>query len=288
MTKPLVIDTHMHVWANEPKRYPFAHPYKADFAGAPVEATVEMLLADMDANGVTHCVLVQVIYHGWDNLYIAHCVKRYPGRFKAHGLIDPTAPYVASQLEYWVKSYGLHGMRFSPIYYKGRDEWLNAKETHALWKKAEELGAVFNFFISTEQLQKLGDMIERFQQVKVIVDHVAQADLKAADPLPEFQKLLHLARYPNVWVKVSELASVSKSGEYPYRDAYPWVQRLYDVFGADRLLWGTGYPGAARSYYKRPTLKEELAIIQTEIPFFTDADRAKILGDNAARIWGIT
>lgn len=56
-----VVDTHMHVWANDPVRYPFPHPYIPDFkyADIPAEGTTEMLIEDMDRNGVTHSVLVQ-------------------------------------------------------------------------------------------------------------------------------------------------------------------------------------------------------------------------------------
>ena len=280
-----VVDTHMHVWSDQPASFPFAHPFDPAFKAPACKATVDMLLDDMDANGVTHCILVQVIFHGWDNRYVAHCAKLHPKRLKAHGLIDPTDPEVAKKLEYWVKEQGLSGMRFSPIYYKGKDDWLNARSSDALWKRAEELGAVFNFFISTPQLPKLEDMVKRFSGVQVVIDHLAQADLKVEDPLPELKKLLALTRYPNVWVKVSELTSVSRSGKYPFRDAHPWVKRVYDAFGPDRLLWGTGYPGSARGHYQRPTLKEELALIREEIPFFTAADKDKILGGNAARLW---
>ena len=69
-------------------------------------------------------------------------------------------------------------------------------------------------------------MVRRFPGVPVVIDHLAQVDLKVEDPLPELKKLLALSRYPNVSVKVSELTSVSKSGKYPFRDAYPWVQRV--------------------------------------------------------------
>ncbi len=284
-TRPPVIDTHMHVWADDPERYPFPHPYEPDFKAPAVPGTVEMLIEDMDANGVTHCVLVQVIFHGWDNTYVADCVRRYPKRLKAHGLIDPTAPDVAEKLEYWVRERGLSGMRFSPIYYKGRDDWLNASSTRTVWRKAEELRAVFNFFISTEQLPRLEDMVQRFPGVSVIVDHLSQIDLGVEDPLPAMKKLLALARYPNVWVKVSELTSVSKSGTYPFADAYPWVRRVQEAFGPDRLLWGTGYPGAARAHYKRPTLAKEIALVREEMSFLPKQDREKILGRNAAALW---
>jgi predicted TIM-barrel fold metal-dependent hydrolase len=118
-----------------------------------------------------------------------------------------------------------------------------------------------------------------------VIDHLARIDLKAADPLPEFKRLLALARYAQVWVKVSELSVLSPSGKYPYKDTFPWVRRLYDTFGPDRLLWGTGFPGATRAQAGRPSLQEELDLIRKEIPFFTAADRAKVLGRNAAKLW---
>src|SRR5262249_44368118 len=140
--------------------------------------TVELLLDEMDKFGVTHCVLVQTISHGWDNSYLAQCVKAYPKRFRGQGLIDPTDPKVADKLEFWMRKHGLAGMRFSPIYYQGKDAWLNAKSSEALWQKAEELGAVFNFFIASEQLPKLEDMIKKFPKVKVVIDHFARIDLE--------------------------------------------------------------------------------------------------------------
>lgn len=285
-----IIDTHMHVWAKDAERYPFPHPYVKDFRLPEHEGTLEMLMADMDAHGCTHAVLVQVIYHGWDNTYIADCVRRYPTRLRAHGLIDPTDPHVADKLEYWTKEHGLGGMRFSPIYYRhgehGGDAWLAADETHRLWQTAERLGSVFNFFISTSQLPALGRMVAKHPDVRVIVDHLGQMDLGAADAEEQLRLLLAIARYPNVWVKVSELSSVSKSHAYPFSDAYPTVKRVYEAFGPDRLLFGTGYPGAARAAFQRPTLDAEIALISVKMPFFTDEDRTKILGRNAAALWG--
>lgn len=287
--KAPVIDTHMHVWSADRERFPFVHPWERNLKPPKTAATVELLLKEMDEFGITHCVLVQTIYHGWDNRYLAECVKTNPRRFRGHGLIDPKDPKVAEKLDYWVREQGLAGVRFSPIYYAGKyeknDDWLNAKTSYPLWEKAGELGAVFNFFIETAQLPKLEDMVRRFPRVPVVVDHLARVDLKAGDPLPEFKKLLALARYSNVWVKVSELGVLSPSGKYPYRDTYAWVRRMYDAFGPDRLLWGTGFPGVTRAEAGRPSLAEELDLIRKEIDFLTEADREKILGRNAAKLW---
>ena len=289
--KQPIIDTHMHVWSGDLKRWPFDHPYNPGFKSQTTAATGEILIEEMNRFGVTHCILVQTICHGWDNSYTAYCLKKYPGRFKAHGLIDPTDPQVAEKLEYWVQQHDFSGIRFSPIYYVkgnyGGDDWLTSPAHHRVWKKADELGTIFNFFIHTDQLPRLETMIRRYPHVSVAIDHMSQIDLGVDDPLPDMKKLLALARYPNVAVKISDLTSVSKSGKYPFPDAYPWVKRVYDAFGPDRLLWGTGYPGALRADFQRPTVKQELELIRQHMPLFTAQDRAKILGLNAARIWKI-
>ena len=285
-----VVDTHMHVWSDGTGTYPFAYPY-GDKVASPkagqTPATDAILIDDMNANGVTHSILVQVIYHGWDNTYVADCVKRFPDRFRGHGLIDPTDPGVADKLEYWMKEHGLHGMRFSAIYYQNKDEWMTADFTKKLWEKARKLGAVFNFFIASKQLPTLEVMLKQYPEVPIIIDHVSQIDLGAHSAEEDFRRLVRLERYPNVYVKVSELASVSASKTYPFVDAYPWVKRLYEAFGGDRLLWGTGYPGSARAAYKRPPLEKELELVREHIPCFRAEDRKKILGLNAARIWNL-
>jgi len=283
--RSLVVDTHMHVWTNDVERFPFAHPYDSNFKPPPVAGSVEMLLEEMDRNAIGYAVLVQVIYYGWDNRYVAHCVKRHPQRFRAQGLIDPTDPEVASKLEYWMHEHGLTGMRFSPIYYQGRDEWLTSDTHRRLWKKAEELKSVFNFFIAANQLAKLETMLAAYPGVKVVIDHLARVDLTSSDPAREVAQLTRLARYPNVSVKVSELSIVSPSKQYPYADTFSWVKHVYDAFGPNRLLWGTGFPGATRAQAGRPSLEEELALVRREIPFFSASDREKVLGRNAARLW---
>jgi predicted TIM-barrel fold metal-dependent hydrolase len=121
--------------------------------------------------------------------------------------------------------------------------------------------------------------------VKIVIDHLARVDLTKSDPAEEVAKLTRLAKYPNVWVKVSELNILSPSKKYPYADMFPWVRRVYDAFGPDRLLWGTGYPGTTRTQAGRPSLEQELTLVRQEIPFFSAEDREKILGRNAAALW---
>src|SRR5213596_2585199 len=115
-----VVDSHMHVWSGDTTGFPFAHPYESNFKPPPIAGTMEMLLEEMKGSAIDFAVLVQVIYYGWDNRYVAHCLKSERGRFRAQGLIDPADPDRARKLDYWVREHGFSGMSFSPIYYRER------------------------------------------------------------------------------------------------------------------------------------------------------------------------
>ena len=71
------------------------------------------------------------------------------------------------------------GMRLSPIY--NRDVvWLNDPVSYPLWKKAEQLGAVFNIFLAPHQIRQVADMAQRFPGVNVVIDHFAMMDIPLA------------------------------------------------------------------------------------------------------------
>jgi predicted TIM-barrel fold metal-dependent hydrolase len=261
------------------KRYPFGPP-EPTYSLPKDDGSLELFLEEMKQDHVDLAVLVNPRSYGWDNRYIADSVKRYPKLFVGHGLIDPHDPNNAQVLEREVKQNGLAGMRLSPIYHP-KDPWLNAAYNYPLWKKAEELGAVFNVFIAAPQLPQLEDMVRRYPKVKVVVDHLGRPKILDRAPWVEDDYLLKLARYPNVWVKFTELYTASKTKQYPYKDVHPFGKMVYEKFGPRRLLFGTGMVGKTR----RIPLADELRLVREDIPYFADRDKEWILGRNALKIW---
>jgi predicted TIM-barrel fold metal-dependent hydrolase len=276
---PAIVDTHMHVWSLDAQRYPVKPP-EPNVRPQTGDGSVERLIEEMRQDGVSRAVLVQIRHYGWDNRYISDCVRRYPHLFVGHGLIDPHDPHNAAVLEREVRDSGLAGMRLSPIY-QPKEQWLNSPANYPLWRKAQELGVVFNVFLAPPQIPQLEDMVRRFPRVKVVVDHLGRPEILSRPPWVENDSLLRLARYANVWVKFSELYTASRSKTYPYRDVLPFGQRVYEAFGAKRLLFATGMVGSTR----RIPLADELRLIREDVPFFTSRDKEWILGRNALRIW---
>jgi predicted TIM-barrel fold metal-dependent hydrolase len=274
----LIIDTHVEVWTLDPK-FPFAHPERPNLK-VPMAAPIENQVEQMKDFGLDYAVLITPRYFGWDNSYISYSLHKYPKLFVAHGLINPEDPKVADRLRYWVKEHGFQGMRFSPIYHP-QSTWLNSKEHYPLWKEAERLGAVFNYYILPHQMPMLEDMAGRFPGVKIVIDHLGKPDLKQPDPWPEFRKMFRLKRFPHVWVSASEPYELSLTKEYPYRDTLPFFKATYEEFGGRQLIWGTGYP---RPRWELP-MDKELEFVDKILDFYTPEDRELILGRNALKIW---
>ncbi|MGE0609579.1 MAG: amidohydrolase [Pirellulales bacterium] len=275
----LIIDTHLEVWTLDPK-FPFNHPESGKSLKVEQPAPIENQVEQMRDFRIRYAVLINPRYFGWDNSYIAHSLKSYPKLFVAHGLVDPLDPQVADKLRFWVREHGFQGMRFSPIYHP-QSTWLNSKEHYPLWREAEKLGAVFNYYIAPHQMPMLEEMAGRFPGVKIVIDHAGKPDLKSPDCWPEFRKMFRLKRFPQVWISNSEPYEMSELKRYPYEDTLPFYKAIYEEFGGRQLVWGTGYP---RPRWELP-MDKELEFVDQHCDFYSAEDRALMLGKNALGIW---
>ncbi len=103
----MIIDPHLHVWSDDEETYPY-------IASRPRQpGSAEFLLETMAKSGVEKSVIVQPIHYLFDNRYVADCLKRYPGRFAAQALVDPTTPEAPDELERLIKEEGFGGILLS-------------------------------------------------------------------------------------------------------------------------------------------------------------------------------
>ena len=280
----MIVDTHVHVWEIDPPKYPVG-PTAPSWNSYPDEpGTADELLSEMDAHDVDWTVLVQTSWSTWDNGYIADSVERFPDRFIGHGLIDPQDPSNAEQVRYWIKERGLVGFRFHPMYYPD-EKILLTEQNGPMWEEIAALDAIIQFHLRAEFADQIAVIAQRYPNLRLILDHLGypEVDAEAAG----FQPIVELARYDNVYLKLSDVAGRSHQA-FPYADVHPFIEKLLSVFGADRTVWGTGYPGHHREKHNWPSLAQELQLIREGLPFLTDNDQERILGGTAAQIWDLT
>ena len=268
-----IINAAEHAWVLHDERFPINSRLSNCPNSRPDrEYSMEHILSQMQLYNIDKVVISHVCYYGTDNSYPAYMLKQHPDRFAAIGLLvgyrlhSPGDPENPARLEHLVKEQGFSGLRLSPIY--DRDVvWMNDPAVYPLWKKAEELGAMFNIFLAPHQISQVADMAERFRGVKIVIDHFAMIDITRPDE-EGIDQILDLEKFPNVYIRTS-LHNPSKE-EIPYRDMWPYLRRVYDRFGPQRMLYANFY---------------ELPVMKDIIPFFTSEDKKWILGKTAAGIY---
>src|SRR2546423_2745937 len=191
-----------HAWVIHDPRFPLDTRVATCPGNFPAyDYSGEYLLSEMKTYGVDHVVISHVCYYGRNNSYTAYCIKTFPGKFAGIGLLvgdrlySPADRENPARLDRLIREDGLAGLRLSPIYDR-RNVWLNDPVSYPLWKRAEQLGAVFNIFLAPHQVGQVADMAERFPGVNVVIDHMAMIDITAPDS-EGFAPLLDLARLPN-------------------------------------------------------------------------------------------
>lgn len=242
---PTIVDIHPHIISPDTERYPPAPLFgkKSDWATArPI--SFEQLIVAMDEAGVDKAAIVQAsTYYGYDNSYVVDAVAPYPGRFAAVCCIDVLAPDARDTIHKWVDR-GMAGIR---LYTGGTTgaidgSWLDDSRSYPAWELAGELGQSICVQTNAAGLPHLENMLKRFPQVRVIIDHLARPKIEDGSPYAAASSLFDLAAYPNLYLKISPRNFVDSSiGRATPETFFPL---LVTKFGADRIAWGSNCPSS--------------------------------------------
>jgi predicted TIM-barrel fold metal-dependent hydrolase len=268
----MVIDGHVHVWADDPATYPWRPIHGA--SPPSIEGSAELVLSVLDAHGVEAAVAVQPRVYGDDHRYLADALRRFPGRFAAVAALDPRDPWAPRTLSELADA-GFVGLRLDPLGWG--DAPLVDGTVLPLWDAAVDRDLVVEVMILPSQLAALRPLIERTPSTAVVIEHAARYLAGPDEPL---DAVCELATLPNVLVKISALAAIS-ADEPPHRDLWPLLETLCRRFGPERLLWGSDLPWIGADGYGA-----ELATV-AELPWLDEAGRQAVLGATAARVFGL-
>jgi L-fuconolactonase len=241
---------------------------------------VEVLLHQMNANGVEKATLVQVRGQ-FDNRYIIECVRRFPSQFCAVVGVDTDRPDALQALERWVGQ-GAVGVRLGPAVRSPGSDSL------AIWRKADQLGIPVTAFGSSEEFasREFERVLTELPSLPVIIEHLGRIGPHEAPPYPTFQKILALARYPNTYIKVHGLGEICpRPIPFPqpmrFPSIPPFMEMAYDAFGASRMMWGSDFPPVAG----REGYRNALRWTMEHIPFRNDADKEWVFGRSALSLF---
>ena len=279
----MIVDTHVHIWEMPPIA-PIG-PSAPNFTSKPnAHGNAELLLDDMDANGVDKTVLVQTSFSTWDNEYVAASAIKYPNRFVSMGLIDPMDDNNAETAAYWMDERQMQGFRLHPQYYAQVDI-MKRPENDALFRAIESRGGIVQVHNRPEHAHQLDYVASRYPAITWLIDHMMYPEPRMGPSWDEYKPVLDLTRHDNVLMKISDIHNRSEQDELPFSDMHAVIKMAIDTFGIDRVMWGTGYPGYHRVDHGWLSLEDELKLVREGFDWLSADEQEKYLGLNAMRIW---
>ncbi|MBL8293806.1 MAG: amidohydrolase family protein [Bryobacterales bacterium] len=297
----LVVETHVHLFSKDRKRFP-PHPSGMKAGVAPLE---DYLVFAREA-GIAHSTHVSAEPYQDDMRYLEYTLENAPrGFLKGTILFDSIGEDTPRRMEAIVKRHSGRIVAMRVHCTRGRNEPpttggmlrdrdLLHPKAQPVWKKAADLDIAIQAHIQpyfAPQIEKMG---RQFPGTRIILDHFghagvggavktangwvhAKAELGYHDP-KEFDQVLRLAKLPQVILKVSGLQYSSRQ-PFPHTDIRPYARRAFDAFGPDRMVWGS-FGSTLASF------REKVQIFDANFDFLSAADRAKIRGLTAKRLYG--
>ena len=157
------------------------------------------------------------------------------------------------------------------------DARLDDPRAFPAWQCAADAGLPVCVQLRAAGLSQLETLLERFGEVRVILDHMARPVLDDGPPYAAAAGLFALARYRNLFLKLTT---------HNVRDArqgkatpQSFFARVVEAFGASRIAWGSNYPAS------EGTLSGLLADAQAALAGLPSEDREWIFSGTAKSLY---
>jgi L-fuconolactonase len=277
----MIIDAHHHLW--DPAKHDY--PWMDGEALAPLRRpyTVDDLWEVTDGR-VAHTVLVQTISDQSETAGFLSTAGANDGLIKGVvGWVDLTVPDVADHIAELRAGPG--GDRLVGIRHQVQDEadpgWLARPEVLRGLRAVGAAGLAYDLLVLVSQLRVATEVVRQLPELRFVLDHLAKPGIAAGEWEPWASRIAELAAEPNVTAKLSGLVTEASWTDWTAGQIVPYAKHALDVFGADRLMYGSDWPVCtlAAGY------DEVWDLAGTLIQDLSEGERSAILGGTAERVY---
>jgi predicted TIM-barrel fold metal-dependent hydrolase len=232
----------------------------------------------MKEAGVDRAILVPPSFAGGYSEYSLEAAARYPEQFAVMASIPLEKPEGRQILENLMGQPGMLGVRLT-FHHEHDESWMRDGTADWFWPVAEKLD--IPVMMNAPSIHKdVAGVAERYPKVRLIIDHMGrQKGMKDEKLGLGIAPTIGLAKYPNVFVKLTSAPSCSSEG-YPYRNIHPHVKQLIDAFGPRRCFWGTDL--SAMISRTKCTYPQAVTMFTEEMDFLSEEDLEYVMGRGLA------
>lgn len=279
---PKRVDSHQHFWDPAIRAYPWMpdalkRPYGPE--------DLRPLLA---ANGIDATVLVQTVSEIEETrefLRIAEDTDFVAGVVGWVDLADQQTAHVLQELRASEHGGHLAGIRHQ-VHDEDDPDWLLRESVQVTLEAIADLGLVYDLLVRTRELPAAVTIARDFPHLKFVIDHIAKPAIVAGEN-EEWSALMHeFAGLEHVACKLSGMVTEADHKSWTTEDLKPYVSTVYEIFGSDRLMFGSDWPVCtlAASYDQ---VVHALREVLNDLGVLDEVADAAIFGNTAIHWYGL-
>jgi L-fuconolactonase len=235
--KAMIIDAHQHFWrlSADHRQWP-----TADLSAIYRDAMPADLLTVARASGVSGAVAVQAQPDERETQWLLALADAEPFIRGVVGWTDLEASDAVDHIGSLARTHGLVGLR-PMLQGLSDDAWIARASVAPALDAMARSGLALDALVYARHLPALLDVCRRGSGLRVVIDHAAKPPIASGDLSEWRDALIPFAALDHVSCKVSGLLTEGRPGqdEADYRAV---IDHLLQVFGPDRLIWGSDWP----------------------------------------------
>jgi L-fuconolactonase len=273
------VDAHQHFWRYDAAEYGWIDDSMAalrrDFLPHELEREIARI-------GIDACVAIQARQTLDETRWLLSLADAHPFIWGVVGWVDLQSPDVDRELERLGRHPKLVGIRHI-AQSEPDDRFLLHPAFLQGLSQLEQFGLAYDILIYSRHLPVAAELAARLPRQRFVLDHLAKPDVRGRDRLAWERDLRALAGQPNVWAKLSGLATEADWTAWTPADLNPYLDIAFDCFGADRLMIGSDWPvcTVAGDYQRTMT------VVMDYVAARPARERDAVLGGNAVRFWNL-
>lgn len=273
------LDSHQHFWSYSEAEYPWMGEGMERLRRDHLPPDLKPLL---DASGFDGCIAVQARQSWEETEWLLGLAREFPFIRGVVGWVDLRSPSVGESLSRLAADPNLVGVRHV-VQDEPDDAFLLRGDFQRGIAQLRDFGLTYDILIYPRQLPAAIRFAEAFPEQPFVLDHLAKPVVREGLISPWREEIRQLARCPNVCCKVSGLVTEAAWGRWKASDITPYLDVVFEAFGPDRLMIGSDWPVCTVSADYASTVH----LIRDYLERFPSEVRERVLGANAARVYGI-
>ncbi|NMM43640.1 amidohydrolase family protein [Rhodospirillaceae bacterium KN72] len=142
-------------------------------------------------------------------------------------------------------------------------------------------GYTFDLCVRADQHGIAANLLRACPDQQFVLDHCGNPDIADDAIEPWCQSLSALATFPHLAIKLSGITANARADQQETAHLSPYLDRVLDLFGANRVVWGSDWPVCTLGMGVARWISVSLDYLST----LSTAEREAIAATNAVRVY---